>query len=257
MIKFFRKIRRNLLSEGKTGKYLKYAIGEIILVVIGILIALSLNNWNQNRINDLKETEILIDLKNEFESNLDALNASNTFSLNSNKACFAITQIIQNNEVSSKSIMVDSLIKVLINFSAFEAKTGTIDEILNSGKLNLLKNAKLRNRLTLWTGIIRNAKGDHRYRSDNYTYNLMPFLMSRFPLSNVESNKKITSNTGVVIPMYSKKSRFASKLSDEDLMEFENQIWHHKHNQDYVIMNDYDIQEFIKNTIELLKEEID
>ena len=42
MIKFFRRIRQNLLSEGKTGKYLKYAIGEIILVVIGILIALQI-----------------------------------------------------------------------------------------------------------------------------------------------------------------------------------------------------------------------
>ncbi len=50
MIKFFRKIRQNLLSEGKTGKYFKYAIGEIILVVIGILIALQINNWNENRL---------------------------------------------------------------------------------------------------------------------------------------------------------------------------------------------------------------
>jgi hypothetical protein len=49
MIKFFRKIRQNLLSEGKTVKYLKYAIGEIVLVVIGILIALSINNWNENQ----------------------------------------------------------------------------------------------------------------------------------------------------------------------------------------------------------------
>ena len=47
MIKFFRKIRQNLLSEGKTGKYLKYAIGEIVLVVIGILIALQLNSWKE------------------------------------------------------------------------------------------------------------------------------------------------------------------------------------------------------------------
>ena len=51
MIKFFRKIRQNLLSEGKTGKYLKYAFGEIILVVIGILIALQINNWNENKSN--------------------------------------------------------------------------------------------------------------------------------------------------------------------------------------------------------------
>ena len=49
MIKFFRKIRQNLLMENKTGKYLKYAIGEIVLVVIGILIALQINNWNEER----------------------------------------------------------------------------------------------------------------------------------------------------------------------------------------------------------------
>ncbi|PIB39236.1 DUF6090 family protein [Maribacter sp. 4G9] len=49
MIKFFRKIRQNLLMENKTGKYFKYAVGEIILVVIGILIALQINNWNENR----------------------------------------------------------------------------------------------------------------------------------------------------------------------------------------------------------------
>jgi len=49
MIKFFRKIRQNLLMENKTGKYFKYAIGEIVLVVIGILIALQINNWNESR----------------------------------------------------------------------------------------------------------------------------------------------------------------------------------------------------------------
>ena len=50
MIKFFRKIRQNLLSEGRTGKYFKYALGEILLVVLGILIALQINNWNGERI---------------------------------------------------------------------------------------------------------------------------------------------------------------------------------------------------------------
>ena len=90
MIKFFRRIRQNLLSEGKTGKYLKYAIGEIILVVIGILIALSINNWNENKKNikqakkhletislnlkdDIKQAEKLLD---ETETTLEY---SNTF----------------------------------------------------------------------------------------------------------------------------------------------------------------------------------
>ena len=55
MIKFFRNIRKNLLNEGKTSKYIKYAVGEIVLVVIGILIALQINSWNQNRINKISE----------------------------------------------------------------------------------------------------------------------------------------------------------------------------------------------------------
>jgi len=66
MIKFFRKIRKNLLMENKTGKYFKYAIGEIILVVIGILIALSINNWNEIRKEGSEELKIL----SEIQSNL-------------------------------------------------------------------------------------------------------------------------------------------------------------------------------------------
>ncbi|MBO3118022.1 hypothetical protein J4050_14790 [Winogradskyella sp. DF17] len=59
MIKFFRTIRYNLMETGKTTKYFKYAIGEIILVVIGILIALGINNWNENRKSKLVEKDVL------------------------------------------------------------------------------------------------------------------------------------------------------------------------------------------------------
>jgi hypothetical protein len=65
MIKLFRNIRKNLLNEGKTTKYFKYAIGEIVLVVIGILIALSINNWNENRLISINETKLLTELYND------------------------------------------------------------------------------------------------------------------------------------------------------------------------------------------------
>jgi len=73
MIKFFRKIRQNLLSEGKTGKYLKYAIGEIILVVIGILIAVSINNWNEARKDKITEQKVLKTLRSDFKSNISTV----------------------------------------------------------------------------------------------------------------------------------------------------------------------------------------
>ena len=69
MIKFFHKIRQNLVMENKTGKYLKYAIGEIILVVIGILIALQINNWNEDRKLQAQELKLLKQLKSDLTEN--------------------------------------------------------------------------------------------------------------------------------------------------------------------------------------------
>ena len=67
MIKFFRKIRQNLLSEGKTGKYLKYAIGEIVLVMIGILLALQVNEWNNEQNRKKVEGVIIEQLKSDLK----------------------------------------------------------------------------------------------------------------------------------------------------------------------------------------------
>ncbi len=81
MIKLFRNIRKNLLAEGKTTRYLKYAIGEIILVVIGILIALSINNWNEHRKLKIEEVKIINRLIKEtkkdiffYKSRIDGIN---------------------------------------------------------------------------------------------------------------------------------------------------------------------------------------
>ena len=68
MLKFFRKIRKKLIAEKKISNYILYAIGEIVLVVIGILIALAINNANENSIKNKKEQAYLIGLKNEFET---------------------------------------------------------------------------------------------------------------------------------------------------------------------------------------------
>lgn len=72
MIKLFRKKRYDLMEKNKTGKYFKYAIGEIILVVIGILIAISINNWNENKKNKKYLNQIFSSIENELkESNKD------------------------------------------------------------------------------------------------------------------------------------------------------------------------------------------
>ncbi|MCB0606018.1 MAG: hypothetical protein KDC25_14205, partial [Saprospiraceae bacterium] len=71
MIKFFRKIRQKLLTENKFSKYLIYAIGEIVLVVIGILIALGINNWNEQRKNRIAEIKLYETIIKSLESDFD------------------------------------------------------------------------------------------------------------------------------------------------------------------------------------------
>ena len=75
MFRFFRQLRQRLLTDNKISKYLLYAIGEIVLVVIGILIALQINNLNEYRIDREQEKELLTQLKSEYQSNLEQLEA--------------------------------------------------------------------------------------------------------------------------------------------------------------------------------------
>ena len=72
-LKFFRKIRKNLLIENKTAKYFKYAIGEIALVMIGILLALQVNNWNHNRIDSKREVGYIKNIERDLKNQLKAI----------------------------------------------------------------------------------------------------------------------------------------------------------------------------------------
>ena len=98
MIKFFRKIRYDLMEKNKTANYLKYAIGEIVLVVIGILIALQINNWNEERKDQLRlknhYLELLNELNNDKESLKDIINWVREF----NNQAFEISEFINSSQ---------------------------------------------------------------------------------------------------------------------------------------------------------------
>ena len=86
MIPIFRKIRKKMADDNRPLKYMRYAIGEIVLVVIGILIALQINNWNEKRKVNIDEQNALLNLKKDFEYNkiiIDSLIKSNLSKLNS------------------------------------------------------------------------------------------------------------------------------------------------------------------------------
>ncbi|WP_437399562.1 DUF6090 family protein [Flagellimonas lutimaris] len=164
MIKFFRKIRQNLLSEGKTGKYLKYAIGEIILVVIGILIALQINNWNENRKNNLLEQQLLKALLTEFETNLVNLDRVINFNDSNIKNSVSLGRytgpsLSDFNEKELSELMV-GIFKIEPRFTPSQ---GTVMEVINSGKLSVLSDAKLRKALSDWQSTLESVKRQEDY----------------------------------------------------------------------------------------------
>jgi hypothetical protein len=146
MIKFFRKIRQNLLSEGKTGKYLKYAIGEIILVVIGILIALSISDWNENRKNILSEKRYLNDLIQDLKNDAITLNQINIFLENKSASKTKIEPLLDGHKLEIDSIDFHFVNQWAVR-GRFTPTIITIEELKNSGKLNIIRDIDLRRQI--------------------------------------------------------------------------------------------------------------
>ena len=144
MIKFFRKNRQNLLSEGKTAKFLKYAIGEIILVVIGILIALQINNWNEKVKLKNEEIKFLKNFKQSLISDIEFNKVrSRYYSFTKESISILLNQIEQNlpyrDSLKYHFGRITQTWTPKINMEVFEA--------LKSNDLNLISNDGLRNKL--------------------------------------------------------------------------------------------------------------
>ena len=104
MIKFFRKIRQRLLTENKFSKYLLYAIGEIVLVVIGILIALQINNWNEWSKDRVKEKEVLVNLAENFELNIETLESDIEHLFKLNTSSQIVLNVLDNQQPFADSL---------------------------------------------------------------------------------------------------------------------------------------------------------
>ena len=144
MIKFFRNIRKSLLNEGKTSKYFKYAIGEIVLVVIGILIALQINNWNELRKLQNEELNLLSDIKSNLVVTLKDLQQDTLGNGKYLRLYLKIENYINNNLPYDTEL--DSAFACL-TFWHSPYITTTAYNTLQSKGLDLIKNEVLKNNI--------------------------------------------------------------------------------------------------------------
>jgi hypothetical protein len=195
MIKLFKKTRQNLINEGKTSKYLKYAIGEIILVVIGILIALQINNWNQNRLNDTKEQFTLSSINKEFKENRVQLDTVLFY----HKNAYASTKkLISMFPISIERDNLDSISKYLgesLSAWTFNPSQGSVNSIINSSSLDLIHNDELRDILVSWQDLVIDFQEDETTSKNTIINQIDPFLAQHldynFNFTDKRNNLKI------------------------------------------------------------------
>lgn len=155
MLNFLRKQRRN---EMKSTRYLKYALGEILLVVAGILIALSINTWNEQRKNNDKEKSILEVLKLEFSANQENLGVTMKLHKESTESGYELIGYF-NQDISE--IPEDKLNLLLLTASetdSFDPRKGQLNSIISSGQINLISNQELTILLSSFEDMINDTK---------------------------------------------------------------------------------------------------
>ena len=177
MIKFFRRIRYDLLEKNKTGKYLKYAIGEIVLVVIGILIALQINNWNQQQNINSEEKKILQSLRSELEENIVKFDSIYTYHITRDSI---LNRLIDLDPRFESFDSQDSLIKKVDWSWTFNPSRGIYNSIINSGKIELISNYDLKIRIAKLKDVIVDYLDDEQYALDYTTKNVEPYFVKTF-----------------------------------------------------------------------------
>ena len=156
MIKFFRKIRQNLLMEKKTGKYFKYAFGEIILVVIGILIALQINNWNQKRLEKQQSQEYHERIIEDLDLMIKSMKGEIGRATKVKKYIVSSLRILNSKELNiADKDTLDYAFKNYFQFVLIDNTLNSIEEMKSTGKIGLIYNKEIRNRLDEYLEYLR------------------------------------------------------------------------------------------------------
>ena len=218
MIHFFRRIRKKLADDNKPLKYARYAIGEILLVVVGILIALQINSWNTDRINNQKEREYIIRLTNEVKGEINYLKDLRDNFFDRSKG---LNRIIE--QWKSGNSVVEDTAQYLQDYSygsgtdPWYREPITWTQLQQSGDLNLLKDKNLTDDLFVFYSEVNKL-------GDNFVLN----PMHEFTNTREKINVPLINDGGVIIIF---KYIGAFNLKKENVQinkEIFNKIWNYR-----------------------------
>lgn len=216
MINLFRKIRFENMGKNKKSSYLKYAIGEIALVVVGILIALQINNWNEEHTDRLNEQHLLTSLNEEFVLNRNELKNTEIRLTEKIKTISKLLDLFGQNANNVRKEYLDSLLYLSFDSPSIKMSTDVFSSIFSTGKMDLITNPKLKDLLLSWGSTLSEYK---KIEENSYLYlnkNVVPRMEDQMSFKNIEqygsikgiSNSKILSDNRVILKDLSAENLF-------------------------------------------------
>ena len=249
MLKFFRLIREKLLDEGNLKRYLIYAVGEILLVMIGILLALQVNNWNER--NKAREIELraLIDLKQEFDNNknkFDKIVQSKNIILQQNRN---FIDIIKKNGSSGSEIIQGRSGIGDGGIYTFNPSNGVLNTLINTGQIDNIENDSLKYLLTSWKDVIVDYQEEEQSHINFYAQIFIPYESALIPFPYFINGKP-------EIPFHEKsqiESHYRASVKD---LKYQNLILMNERNLNATIEEAMSVNRIFLTIVELLEIEI-
>ena len=227
MIKFFRHIRKTLIQENKMGKYFKYAIGEILLVMIGILLALQVSNWNSSRKQSLLKQTYINRLINDLQQDTTNINSvTKTITDNQQIIKNLITTIDQENNFKTLDTVLTKYFEKGWLIYEFIPTSNTYTDLSQTGNMNIIDNTDLIDAIIRYYGFLKEIEN---YNNVNKNW-ITPLDQEVAILTPAFEIDPITSN------LFKHKSRteaITKILTNRELIE-RNAAGHHWINESLV-----------------------
>ena len=202
------------MSENKTSKYFKYAIGEIVLVMVGILLALQVNNWNEERKMKIEEHELLTNLSVSFKSKLNELENKNTGREENIQGINKLLYLISN---KVETISEDEMYNILGDMHTWyyvNEEFSIIEMLFSSGKINTISNDSLKFKLISWPDKMEEMLEEQRVLQDLVTNKINPLINKYVSFANIIKSYDLPKTSGETNAVSPFPNDFSGLLSD-------------------------------------------
>ena len=212
------------MKKNNIGAYLKYAFGEIVLVMIGILLALQVNTWNENRKDRNKEKALLKELHKDFKKNLESFQPIKQLQINTLNSGNIVFRNIDKLDMPKSRDSVFRHADNMFGGYPYNPSNGVVESLLSTGDINLIRNDTLRKYLVSWKDVLTHYTDFVEVDLNFWSQKIEPYIIENGDFMDISSDKnKAMLTDPVFVNMLVRKQHFqkniVSSMGGEDGLE--------------------------------------